>query len=767
MRIFRSGRIPLALAVLSAAIVFLPATSGTTGSFSISQVQTGSGSHPIGLESAAVESVRNLSYSDPYVLASSSLCSGRVYNTTISTYCSASFGDELALDPGNHLLFLANSQQCLGCDSYVIAYNDSTDTVVWSNVTGAGGLGNGPDGLTYVAESNSVYVSDFGSYDVAVISARNGTGVASIRVLAPGAQMFDPTNGYLYVSDQTAPHSNVTVIDTANNTVVARFPCPAPVAEFAFDASTGMIIATAANEILVIDPANDSIVTTLGGMGDPFGLYYDAHQGKIFVSKLTGGVTVLNSTNYRVDTNLTGGIGDSTAFAFDSENSSLYVTTEGGSYIGQINPVKDTVKRLVTVPYVLQFAEPVAQPFVYDAHTGNLFFISSEGGLESVNPASKYRVVSYAGPAPTAATFYARTGTLYIADAAHCDVIPVNLTHLTLGTPIFAGCGPTSLALDTANGVLYVSDSCDCTPNLYAINVSTGDVVGSWNTEGLASGIAYDSTDQRLFVVDYYNVSVLNTANGQWTWDVFTIPGGIYSENENGYLTWTPDFNRLFITWTNNVAEISGESFAVESTLKLRGLLYGTAFDPNNNKLYIAQYADQASETDNVSIANATTLNVLETVRPCEGPDGILYDSSARRVYVACESGNLGIIDTSNETVKSSVSAPAGATVDAITLADGLLCLLGETAGSLTVISPGSGWYDLQFAESGLPLGHSWTVSWGATTAASNQSNILFLSQNLSGEFKVSALKYTVAPASGMAALSGSNETVAVTFTRR
>jgi len=86
-------------------------------------------------------------------------------------------------------------------------------------------------------------------------------------------------------------------------------------------------------------------------------------------------------------------------------------------------------------------------------------------------------------------------------------------------------------------------------------------------------------------------------------------------------------------------------------------------------------------------------------------------------------------------------------------------------AVAFTAVAPSNGTYSLVFTESGLPYGMNWTVSLGETQMSSFTSTITFSEPNGTYAFKVEPVSgYSAIPASGEAAISGSDYYVAIGF---
>jgi len=105
------------------------------------------------------------------------------------------------------------------------------------------GNGMGPWGIAYDPSNGYIYVTDYGSYSVSVIDGATNTVIATIPVgTEPEGVAYDPSNGYIYVANFGS--DTVSVIDGATNTVIATIPVGYGPEGIAYDPSNGYIYVT-------------------------------------------------------------------------------------------------------------------------------------------------------------------------------------------------------------------------------------------------------------------------------------------------------------------------------------------------------------------------------------------------------------------------------------------------------------------------------------------------------------------------------------------
>jgi len=116
---------------------------------------------------------------------------------------------------------------------------DGTTFKVIANIT----VGRGPWGIAYDPSNGYIYVTDYDSNTVSVIDGATNTVIANITVgSGPAGVAYDPSNGYIYVADSGS--DTVSVIDGKTNKVIATIPVGSEPAGVAYDPSNGYIYVT-------------------------------------------------------------------------------------------------------------------------------------------------------------------------------------------------------------------------------------------------------------------------------------------------------------------------------------------------------------------------------------------------------------------------------------------------------------------------------------------------------------------------------------------
>ena len=184
----------------------------------------------------------------------------------------------------------------------------------------------------------------------------NGNFVNTSNAKEPAWVAYDPSNGYIYVTNYAS--GTVSVIDGATNTVIANITVgPAPWG-VAYDPSNGYIYVadSGSDSVSVIDGATNTVIATIPvGIG-PVGVAYDPSNGYIYVADSgSGTVSVINGTT--VIANITVGIGP-VGVAYDPSNGYIYVTNY---FSGTVSIISTTSSQAIET-YTVTFTESGLPP---------------------------------------------------------------------------------------------------------------------------------------------------------------------------------------------------------------------------------------------------------------------------------------------------------------------------------------------------------------------------------------------------------------------
>jgi len=238
------------------------------------------------------------------------------------------------------------------------------------------GNGMGPWGIAYDPSNGYIYVTNFYSGTVSVINGATNTVIANITVgSGPRGVAYDPSNGYIYVTNELS--DTISVI--YGTTVIATIPVGTWPVGVAYDPSNGYIYVadSGSDSVSVIYGTTNTVIATIPVEGGPEGIAYDPSNGYIYVTNFySGTVSVINGATNTVIANIPVGTGPA-GVAYDPSNGYIYVTDYISGIVSVINGANNTVIANITVginPWGI----------AYDPSNGYIYVANSGSGTVSI-----------------------------------------------------------------------------------------------------------------------------------------------------------------------------------------------------------------------------------------------------------------------------------------------------------------------------------------------------------------------------------------------
>ena len=300
----------------------------------------------------------------------------------------------------------------------------------------------------------------------AVMDPSTGTVVGGVAgSYLPSQSVYDPSNGMIYVASYYGHSSSVStsgtvyseyvsVLDAATGTAVANITIGTSLDNqnqgwgIALDPNNGYIYADvytgASGNVSVIDTASNTVVATIQGFNNcsaptpclPRSVFYDPVSGYVYVGEQYGSnITLLNpATNTVVGsiTNFIQGNPDISPsyFAYDSKDGLVYVTDSNANLVTVIGAQNNSIIETIG-------AEAINQ------QTGAVSFAGGE----------------YNGTSPLGIAYASSLDYVYVANQQSDNVTVINCaTNQILGS-IAVGEFPEGITYDQFNGFLYVTNS--------------------------------------------------------------------------------------------------------------------------------------------------------------------------------------------------------------------------------------------------------------------------------------------------------------------
>ncbi len=398
-------------------------------------------------------------------------------------------------------------------------------------------------------------------------------------------------------------------------------------------------------------------------------------------------------------------------------------------------------------------------------------------------------------------------GPAWAISSSSCSLSWFNGNATAVAASADIGGGPNAIAFDPANDLAFVASS----NNLTIVNVSTRQLEGSVPTGSFPNGVEYDATDASVFVADTDSnrVEVVSAENdsilasipvcptpSQMAWDnasdlvavactgngtegsvdvisaandsvVASIP--LISSYPDG-VGYVPSLNEWFVSdgMGPDLTVVAVGNETPVATVDLPGLVTAGAvsFDPATGDISVAgsSFVTYGGPLD--AIVNATSRTEVAVVSIPGEPYATVAAGGATVLGTPGNSDNVTLFDGENGTVLARPSLPGNSYPEGIAwdanLSEAIVASYGldslEYLSSVLV-------YPVEFTESGLAPGTSWSVDLNGTSYSTNGSGIQVLLPNGTYSFAlVPPPGYVVGTSAGAVIVNGAGAIVPLDF---
>jgi YVTN family beta-propeller protein len=164
-----------------------------------------------------------------------------------------------------------------------------------------------PEGVAYDSSMGEIFVANYGSGSISVISDITNAVVATITLgeypYSPYFIAYDSSKGELFVTTYNTLSSRngshlVLVISDSTNTIVANVTDGFNANALAYDSGTGEIYVTnTGDSVSVISDSNNTVVSNVTVGTNTVGIAYDSGKGELFASNGTNAVSVISDSS--------------------------------------------------------------------------------------------------------------------------------------------------------------------------------------------------------------------------------------------------------------------------------------------------------------------------------------------------------------------------------------------------------------------------------------------------------------------------------------
>ncbi len=466
--------------------------------------------------------------------------------------------------------------------------------------------------------------------------------------------------------------------------------------------------------VLVISPLTDSIISSISVGSLPESSAYDPYNGYVYVANsLSDNVSVINTATETVIATIPVGI-QPVGITYSSTNHNVYVAN---SKSGTVSVINGTSNLILTTISLGASGETVTGA-VFDPSNGNVYVggFNNQTLVDSVfviSTTTNTLVTTIQGAAYFG-VYDPLNGYLYFTDKALDSILVVdgatNRVVTTIALPSHSS--PVGITFDSYDHYIYVA--AENSSSLSVINSLTNTLVANIELTGYPLFPTYNPTDHSIYVSNllaggiqvvssYGGIStVLSSKTDQME---FSEPNGTYTfvvASVNGYSI-SPQTGSMTVSGSQVSEAISfSEVLGYEVTFSQTGLRSGTSW----------------SVTLGVSTISSTQSSITFT----ETNGSYAYKISNVTGYEVTPLS--GVITISGSSVTKSVTF--------------------------------SELFPVNFVESNLPAGSTWTVTFAGISETSSSSTISFEELNGTYSFSVnSSSNYNASPPSGSISVDG------------
>lgn len=316
-----------------------------------------------------------------FAATSSSIhCIGRV-TSTISTNGTL-IGGPIAYDSHNNEIYATSGTFIMGDSgntNSTYAINPSTNSTITTIPVGPD-----PADITYDPNNYNVYVVDYGSNSVSVISGNKVLQTISVGE-GPIRIAYDPFNKDIYVSNRVS--GTVSVIDPTTEKVITNIVVGRSPFEIVYDSFNHAIYVTdgSSGSVTIIDSNSNKIIGHFSlGQGSGMIAYDSQTNSLYFFPQLSQVLYILSGTNNQVIGNVSG-IYDLNSLAYNPVNRDIYAAGNASDGFLYVVSGDKVVSKLYSFAWVPVELIPVKGSMYAGANYANEIDVLSSTG--STNPA--------------------------------------------------------------------------------------------------------------------------------------------------------------------------------------------------------------------------------------------------------------------------------------------------------------------------------------------------------------------------------------------
>jgi YVTN family beta-propeller protein len=568
---------------------------------------------------------------------------------------------------------------------YVASANGGTVTAIQgTKVVGALKVGGNPIAMVVDTVLNQVYIADQTRDQVEIYSATTGKLLSTLAMgMHPSAMAVNLATHAVFVACYSGSSGSEVVIDGTHNMIATTVGnLPTGMTSISVDPITNVAISTSpsANTITVVYADNGySVYEEVGESGqDAIASVYDAGNPGLFVIDDTGdgdiwfalgnGLFTLGDF-YSVD------LTQARALAVNPATNQIGITYPVGDPAGDVVYIID----LLTPGFLSDYHHLVSglgpTEIAFDPLTNRAFTTNNYDSTVSVFDVTPGETVpayeanfqgfnlgyDYIDVNPATGTTYTlRVGDLFAINEAQAGAGANGLGQDSAGVttiPLSNGYSE-ALTVDSATNKIYVADGAAL---FYSVDGTTNVATQLTSLPPNANirSLATDYAANEIIAWDYFSndVFVLDGSTGALLKTVTTSGSG-------SSLVFVDSAKNLIYAASNPVSVIDPAAGTVVATIPLTGQMLGAAFDPGDSRLYVVETGSLLYVIDTSKNSVATTVTL-----PNYGFESICVNPLTGNYYVGMDDAGTGHVVIYSGTTNALLSDLSGADItDAVNI---------------------------------------------------------------------------------------------------
>ena len=232
---------------------------------------------------------------------------------------------------------------------------------------------------------------------------------------------------------------------------------------------------------------------------------------------------------------------------------------------------------------------------------------------------------------------YTREGHDTCSPASHYDtsfLYRINLANYEIDNVYSVGSVPKVVEATPDNKYVLVSNWCSY--DLKVISVASQKVVKTIKIGRYPRGIAISNDSKKAFVAEMggNRIHVINLEDFSVSYiPIGSNPRAIVLSPDNSMMYVTMNLSGKVASW-NLVANKAGK------TVKTGQAARSLAISSDGTALFVVNFV-----SDTVSKLRTSDMKIMQTIKVCNEPIGITYDSPTSRTWVACYGGSIKVFD--------------------------------------------------------------------------------------------------------------------------